>query len=88
LKQLSGTEFDPAVWMQRAAQNPQALPRLYMSCGRQDDLYMLNAWVHGEFQRLGLPVDYHEQDAGHVWPFWDTEIRRFLNFAIGPQPGI
>jgi S-formylglutathione hydrolase FrmB len=85
LSKLPGTEHDPAVWFQRAASNPSALPELYMSCGKQDDLYPLNAWVHLSLQQMGIPVEYQEEDAGHVWTFWDREIRRFLNRFAGIQ---
>ncbi|MEW5941709.1 MAG: alpha/beta hydrolase-fold protein, partial [Chloroflexota bacterium] len=42
LNKLPGSEHDPAVWLKRAAQNPSALPRLFMSTACQEDLYPLN----------------------------------------------
>ncbi len=90
LDQLPGSEHDPAVWFQRAAANRPAsidvLPRLFMSCGRQDDLYPINRLVHAAFQKLGIPVDYDEEDARHDWFFWDGQIRRFLAAVLGPLP--
>jgi putative tributyrin esterase len=86
LDQLSGSSHDPAVWYQRAAANPAALPRLFMSVGRQEDLYPLNQMVFAFFQELGIPVDYHEEDANHDWVFWDREIKRFLEAVLGPPP--
>jgi putative tributyrin esterase len=83
LAKMTGSEHDPAVWLQNAARNPSALPRLYMSCGRQDDLYPLNCMVHTACQQLGIPVEYYEQDAGHDWRFWDGEIKRFLAAVLG-----
>ena len=49
-----------------------------MACGRQDDLYPLNGLFYAECLKLGVAVDYHEEDAGHEWLFWDMQIRRFL----------
>jgi putative tributyrin esterase len=83
LAKLRGSEHDPAVWLQKAAANPAVLPRLYMSCGRQDDLYPLNVMVHGACQQAGIPVEYYEEDAQHDWFFWDKEIRRFLAAVLG-----
>lgn len=85
LEQLAGSQHDPAVWFRKAAQNPAILPRLFMSCGRQDDLYPLNRMVQAALQSSGIQVDYYEEDAGHVWPFWDAQIRRFLVSVLG-QP--
>ena len=83
---LKGSEHDPAVWLQRASKNPAALPRLFVSCGRQDDLYPLNRTFPGICRSLGIPVEYHEEDGKHDWFFWDKEIRRFLEAVLGTPP--
>jgi S-formylglutathione hydrolase FrmB len=79
---LSGSQHDPAVWLRNAAQNPAALPRLFIACGRQDDLYPLSRLYHSACQSLDVPVDYHEEDGKHDWPFWDRQVRRFIELAI------
>lgn len=84
LEKLAGSEHDPAIWLQQASQNPSHLPRLYMSCGRQDDLYPLNLQFHAACQSMGIPVDYHEEDAPHDWFFWNREIQRFLAANLQP----
>lgn len=83
LTKLKGGEHDPSVWLQTAARNPSALPRLYIACGRQDDLYPLNCMVELACQHLGIAVDYHEEDAKHDWTFWDAQIKRFLAEVLG-----
>lgn len=82
LDRLNGGQHDPAVWLQRAAQNPSALPKLFIACGRQDDLYPLNVMFNAACHKLGVPVDYHEEDGGHVWPFWDAQIKRYLSLVL------
>ena len=86
LDRLAGSAHDPAAWFERAAANPAALPRLFMSVGRQEDLYPLNQRAYATLTALGIAVDYHEEDAGHNWFFWDREIRRFLAAVLGPLP--
>lgn len=86
LEKLSGSEYDPSVWFQKASQNTSWLPSLFMSCGRQEDLLPINRMVYATFQQLGLVVDYHEEDAQHNWFFWDREIQRFLAAVLGPIP--
>ena len=49
-----------------------------MACGRQDELYPLNQLFLADCAALGVPVDFHEEDAGHEWLFWDAQLRRFL----------
>jgi S-formylglutathione hydrolase FrmB len=88
LNKLPGSMHDPLVWFQKAAQEPSRLPRLFISCGRQDDLYPLNKLAVAALNKLDIPVDYYEQDAKHDWLFWDPQIRRFLKAVLGepPQP--
>jgi S-formylglutathione hydrolase FrmB len=86
LSGLRGGEHDPAVWLRRAARNPAALPRLFVSCGRQDDLYPLSRAFPGICASLGIPVEYHEEDGKHDWFFWDNEIKRFLRAVLGDPP--
>ena len=84
LKKLTGSEHDPAAWLKQAAKRPVDLPKLHMSCGRQDDLYLLNVQFHAVCQSLGIPIDYHEEDALHDWFFWNKEIQRFLASNLSP----
>jgi S-formylglutathione hydrolase FrmB len=85
LNQLNGSEHDPLVWLQRAAQKPAALPKLFIACGKQDDLYPLNVMFNAACQKLGVAVDYHEEDGAHTWPFWDKQIKRFLASVLEPE---
>jgi len=78
LEKLAGGEHDPAVWLQRAAKNPTGLPRLFIACGRQEDLYPLSVQYYAACQALGVNAEYYEEDSGHNWFFWDAQIRRFL----------
>ena len=82
LEKLNGSEHDPAVWLKRASKNPSALPRLFIACGRQDDLYPLNKMFYEACNSLGVNVNYHEEDGKHDWPFWDLQIKRFLKDVI------
>ena len=84
LEKLHGSEHDPAVWLQRAAKNPSALPRLFIACTRQEDLYPLSLQFHAACQSLGIQVDYHEEDGLHDWFFWDGQIKRFLAEVLNP----
>jgi putative tributyrin esterase len=86
LGKLAGSEHDPAVWLQRAAKNPLLLPRLFIAVGRQEDIYPLSGMFHAACQSLGVQSDYHEEDGGHNWFFWDGQIRRFLATVLGPIP--
>ena len=84
LSKLPGSEHDPALWLRRAAESKVQLPDLYISCGRQDDLYPLSKLFYAACQKLGFKSFYHEEDGKHDWYFWDSEIKRILTLVLGP----
>lgn len=84
LGKLTGSEHDPSVWLKRASSNPDGLPRLFIACGRPEDLYPLNVQFHAACQSLGIQVDYHEEDGFHDWFFWNKQIQRFLAANLEP----
>ncbi|HAF61378.1 MAG TPA: esterase [Anaerolineaceae bacterium] len=83
LQELAGSEHDPAVWLKRASEHPSTLPKLFIACGRQDDLYPLSLLYYKACLSLGIAVDYQEEDAKHDWFFWNMQIHRFLNDVLG-----
>ncbi len=86
LDKLSGTPHDPMVWLKKAAQNTDALPKLFIACGKQDDLYPVNQMFFAASQELGVPMAYLEEDGYHDWTFWDKQIRWFLREVLGEIP--
>ncbi|MGE5124227.1 MAG: alpha/beta hydrolase [Acidobacteriaceae bacterium] len=81
---LIDSDNDPEAWLKRMAPNPGVLPRLFMVCGRQDDLFPINQQFHAACQTHGIPVDYHEEDGFHDWFFWNKQIQRFLAANLEP----
>ncbi len=86
LKQLPGSQHDPAFWLQNVIAKKSDLPKLYISCGKQDDLYPLSVIFNQACQSANLDVIYHEEEAKHDWFFWDKQILTFLNLVLGPIP--
>lgn len=86
LEDLPGGSHDPAAWLKKALENPAGLPKLFVSTGRQEDIYMLSVLFNSTCQSLGVEVEYHEEDAGHDWFFWDRMVRWFLEGVLGPMP--
>jgi S-formylglutathione hydrolase FrmB len=86
LDALAGSEHDPTEWLKRAVQSHAPLPKLYISCGRQEDIYPLSVLYYAACQAQGLDAIYHEEDARHEWLFWDRQVRRFLEILLGPLP--
>jgi len=86
LNKLGGTQHDPMVWLKKALGNPQGLPKLFIACGKQDDLYPVNQMFYAATQAMGVQINYLEEDGRHDWYFWDKHIKRFLREVLGELP--
>jgi putative tributyrin esterase len=84
LTKLLGSEHDPDTWVKNASKNPAVLPKLYASCGRQDDLLPLNTIFHSTCNNLGIPLEYFEEEGDHDWFFWNEQVKRFLSINLNP----
>lgn len=82
LEKLQGSKHDPLMWLKKASQAPSELPRLFVACGREDNLYPLNVMFNEACKGLGIPLDYHEEDGKHDWYFWNNQIQRFIKLAL------
>lgn len=86
LTQLSGGEHDPLAWLERISLSQAHLPKLYVSCGLQDEIYPLSVIFRESARKSNVPLEYHEADGKHDWYFWDKEIQRFLEYALDRDP--
>ena len=77
---VAGTEND-LLWLleQRKADGSQ-LPALYQCCGTEDFLYADNITFRDACRAAGFPLVYEEGPGEHEWGYWDTHIRRVLDW--------
>lgn len=54
--------------------------RGYVACGLQDDLLPCSKLFEASARSVGADVIFDYAPGGHDWSFWDTSIRRFLDF--------
>ncbi|MBR3295454.1 MAG: hypothetical protein IKI62_04320 [Clostridia bacterium] len=56
-------------------------PKIYMACGCKDRLYDINVEFRDHLIKLGADVTWDEMpEYAHEWPFWDEQIKRFLDW--------
>ena len=59
--------------------DPAKAPKLYASCGLDDDLYEGNVAFRDKARALGYDLDYYEEEGvGHEWRFWNREIEKLI----------
>jgi S-formylglutathione hydrolase FrmB len=80
---IRGSKYDIEPLISRAAGSGKPIPRVYHACGEFDPALKRNYYLVRDFFRSfeGNPFEYvfHEYPGlGHVWPFWEAELRLFL----------
>lgn len=82
LSKVANGPYDPITWLKESAARKADLPKLFVSCGRQDDLFALTRHFAETAKKLSIPVDYHDEDGQHTWDLWDRDIARFLKAVL------
>ena len=57
-----------------------AMPAFYLACGTRDSLLPYNRAFRDLLLKDGVPVAYDEEDRGHDWDFWDSQIKKALDW--------
>ena len=70
------------------AASGQPLPRLFISCGTEDFLYVINQSACRKFRALGMDVRYEEHPGAHEWAYWDEHIRRGIEWLKLPGTSV
>ena len=80
MEAASKTDKNPYVAVEEMLSAGRPVPRFYLACGTQDDLLQPNLTVRGFLQEKGIEVFWDEEDRGHDWDFWDSQIRKVLDW--------
>ncbi len=79
IDQVVGGPNDPDALAEKLKDSPEK-PRFFMACGTEDGLIHPNHAFRDHLQALGFEVTWLEGPGGHEWDFWDTYIRKALDW--------
>lgn len=82
--ELKGTEHDPIALADKAIKAGKPLPRIFQTCGTEDDPQILEVVriTHALLQDKPVEYSYYEAPGGHTWTFWDEWIQKFLKWLV------
>ena len=83
LEEASKTNINHVVAADEMFKEGRDIPKFYMACGRQDDLYRANTSFRDYLIKNGADVTWDEEDAGHEWDFWDSQIKKVIDWLGG-----
>ena len=80
-KEAAGkTDLNPVVALENLLSEGRTLPRFYLSCGSRDDLMKCNKDFRDLLMKKGAEVTWDEEDRGHDWDFWDSQIKKVIDW--------
>lgn len=77
---LIGGDLDLKYVIQQKLQKNETLPQLYLAVGTEDFLYERNQEFRVFLTSNNVPFTYEEGTGGHDWDFWDTYLKRFIDW--------
>lgn len=68
------------IWLAKQLAGKQNLPDIYIACGTEDYLLPHSRNFRDLLLKNGFCVTYEEGPGGHDWDFWDTYIKKALDW--------
>ena len=65
---------------ERVAADEVEAPAFYLACGTQDSLMGVNRSFLADVEAAGFDVTWDEEDRGHDWDFWDSQIKKVIDW--------
>jgi len=90
-RDVFGEDFDslpsgglnPQITARIMQEQGKPLPRLFIACGKNDELKYVNRALCSELSKLGIAYTYEEGPGTHEWGFWKPYLRRGLDVILG-----
>ena len=80
VKDALQSDKNPMVLIEQLANSQEKLPEIYMACGTEDFLLPANRLFRDLLRKNGFRVTYEEGPGGHDWDFWDTYLKKALDW--------
>ena len=80
LDKLIGSDKDYKALVRKLQEEKKELPKLYLTCGTEDFLLEANRDYRDFLQENQVDFTYVEAPGSHEWDFWDTHIKKVLEW--------
>ena len=80
LKEAADSDKNPTWLVKTLAKAKAVFPNIYIACGTEDSLIGHSRDFRDLLVKNGCDVTYAEGPGGHEWDFWDTYIRKVLDW--------
>jgi len=80
LNKVADSDMNPKWLAKKLVDTNGTKPKIYMACGEEDFLLNANREFKGFVEDLGWELTYEEGPGGHDWDFWNSYIKKVLEW--------
>ena len=80
LEAAIASDKNPYVLIRQHLEQKKEIPAIFMACGKDDFLLSKNQKFVSFLRENNVPVHYIEAPGSHEWDFWDTHIKKALEW--------
>jgi len=88
LSKLVDSDKNPRWLVKELKKAGRELPRIYMACGDQDGLLPENKEMAAFLKEQGAEVTFEIGPGAHEWDFWDTYIKKAIEWLPTEKNGL
>lgn len=77
---VKGSDKDPKALLLKLKEEGRPVPKVYLCCGTEDGLVTANRDFRDFLNENGVDLTYVEGPGKHDWVFWDTYIKKVLDW--------
>ena len=77
---VKGSDKDPKSLLLKLKEEGRPVPKMYLCCGTEDGLVTANRDFRDFLNENGVDLTYVEGPGKHDWVFWDTYIKKVLDW--------
>ena len=77
---VKGSDKDPKALLLKLKEEGRPVPTMYLCCGTEDGLVTANRDFRDFLNENGVDLTYVEGPGKHDWVFWDTYIKKVLDW--------
>ena len=77
---VKGSDKDPKALLLKLKEEGRPVPKMYLCCGTEDGLVTANPDLRDFLNENGADLTYVEGPGKHDWVFWDTYIKKVLDW--------
>ena len=88
LSRLLDSDKNPKWLVKELKKAGKVLPKIYMACGDKDSLLSANREMAAFLKEQGADVTFETGPGAHEWDFWDTYIKKAIDWLPTEGSGL